>query len=102
MFAPPVKAPKAKAASQPFPTRAPKPPQHMPLRPGAGLSNQAVLRLLRYEAQRAESVTRRTSASYQAQEADRGRMASSEAVRIASSNFRTVPVVAPDQAGRAQ
>jgi hypothetical protein len=46
MFAPPVKAPKAKTAPSVVPTRAPKRPQYMPSRPGVGLSNQAMLRYL--------------------------------------------------------
>jgi hypothetical protein len=46
MLALPIKAPKAKAASQTVPTRAPKLPQHMPWQPGARVSNQAMLRLL--------------------------------------------------------
>src|SRR5215212_1929958 len=87
MFAPLIKAPKAKTASQTVPTRAPKPPQHMPLRPGAGLSNQATLRLLQSEAQRAESLTGSTSANHQTQEADRGRTASPKAARIAAWDF---------------
>jgi len=44
MFAPPVKAPRTKIASQNVPARALK-PQHMFSRPGVGISNQAMLRL---------------------------------------------------------
>jgi hypothetical protein len=56
MFAPLLKAPKAKAASQTAPTRAPKPPHHVPrwLR----VSSQA---MLPYGPQRAESFTAGTS-----------------------------------------
>src|SRR5215207_4608631 len=63
MFAPLIKAPKAKTASQSSPTHVPEPPQHVPWQPRLGtreqmltlqrtLGNQAMLRLLRREAER--------------------------------------------------
>src|SRR4051812_28545686 len=60
MFAPPVKAPKAKTAPSVVPIRAPKQPQYMPW-PGVGLSNQAMLRYL--------------AADLQTREANRGQIA---------------------------
>ena len=58
MFAPPIKAPKAKTALPSIPTRAPQPPQHKFGSPAAGLSNQATLT---YEARSAESLAGRKS-----------------------------------------
>src|SRR5689334_23317636 len=92
MFAPPLKAPKAKAGSQATPTRSPKPPQHMPLRPGLGIAeqiltlqrtigNQAVLRLL---SPRAEGLTGSTFIGHQTQEADRERIFGTGAAPSAS------------------
>src|SRR3954470_16735622 len=97
MFALPTKAPKAKTASQATLTRAPKPPQRTPLRPGAGLSNQALLRLLQSEAQRAESLTGSTSANHQTHEAGRGLTAGAEAAPSASWDFSKIPVFAPNR-----
>ena len=54
MYAPRVKAPLAKTASQTTPTCASKPPQRTLLPSGAGLGNQARLQLLRSAAQKAE------------------------------------------------
>src|SRR5829696_9389161 len=102
MFAPPIKAPQAKTASLTTPTRAPKPPQRTPLRPGTGLSNRAMLRLLRYESQEAESFTGSTSVDHQRQEADRGRMARAEAASSASWDFSKVPLFPPDRLSQHQ
>jgi Domain of unknown function (DUF4157) len=94
MFAPPVKAPKAKTASHTVPTRAPKSPQNIFGRPGLGraermltlqrtIGNQAVLRLL-------------------AQEADLARIAGPEAVPSLARDVSKIPVFPPDRASRPQ
>ena len=90
MFAPPVQVTKAKTASKSVPTHAPKPPQHMPLRPGFGRSNQTVLRIL---SRRGESLSGATSVDHQ-QEAD------PKAKPGASWDFSKMPVFAPDRPGR--
>ena len=60
MLAPPVRASTAKIAPRVAPTRAPRPPQNMLWEPGAGVSNQAVLRHL---SQRAETLADSTAES---------------------------------------
>jgi outer membrane protein OmpA-like peptidoglycan-associated protein len=103
MFAPPIRALKAKTASRTVPTRAPKPPQDMPLRPGAGLSDQAMLRLLQSEAQRAESPSGCTAADHhQTREADRGRTASPKAARSTAWDFSKIPVLATERPNQPQ
>jgi hypothetical protein len=102
MFAPLVKAPKAKTASQTTPTCAPKPPQPTPLWPGAGPSNQAVFRSLRFEAQQAERPAESTFANHQMQEADPERIASRQGVQGASWDFTKVSVFAPDLPSRSE
>src|SRR4051812_37828634 len=97
MFAPPIKAPKAKTASSAIPAHAPKPPQHMPLRPGASLSNQV---MLQPEARKAESLTESTSAGRQTLGTDRTPKASTEIVPYVSWDFSKIPVFAPDPQDR--
>jgi hypothetical protein len=105
MFAPPIKAPKAKAASQSPPTRASKPPQQRPVRPGSGsaeqilalqrtIGNQAVLRLLAKERQ---NLPGGTPADSQPQAADPKREASPEGARSASWDFSKIPLFAPNR-----
>src|SRR5262245_6293873 len=99
MFAPPIKAPKAKAASQSPPARASKPPQQRPVRPGLGsaeqilalqrtIGNQAVLRLLAKERQ---NLPGGTPADGQPQAADPKR------TRSASWDFSKIPLFAPNR-----
>jgi Domain of unknown function (DUF4157)/Bacterial EndoU nuclease len=105
MFAPPIKAPKAKAASQSPPARASKPPQQRPVRPGLGsaeqilalqrtIGNQAVLRLLAKERQ---NLPGGTPADGQPQAADPKREASPEGPRSASWDFSKIPLFAPNR-----
>jgi hypothetical protein len=91
MFAPLVKAPSARTASQ-----------RTPLWPGAGLSNQAAFRSLRFEAQQAERLAENTFANHQMQEADPERIASRQSVQGASWDFTKVSVFAPDLPSRSE
>ena len=62
MFAPPVKAPKAKTASQTALILPHKPSQFFAGRSGAGLSNQAIFWSFQSKTQKAESLTSSTLA----------------------------------------
>jgi Domain of unknown function (DUF4157) len=68
MFAPLLKATKPKAASHSVPARAPKPAQDMSWRPGGGISNQAMLRLL---SRQTEGLTERKADEHHRHEANR-------------------------------
>ena len=102
MFAPLVNAPKAKTASQTTQTCAPKPLQRTASWAGAGLSNQAVRRLIRFEAQQAERLAKSTSANHQVHEAAPDRTRSRQRVQGAWWNFSQVPVFAPDLPSRSE
>ena len=96
MFAPLLKAPNAKTASQTTPTRAPKPPQHMPLWPG--VSNQA---MLPYGPRRAESFTAGTSNQAVQAKLRVGAVddpLEHEADRVAEAVLASAPVPAPSSA----
>src|SRR5687767_11611674 len=97
LFAPPVKAPKAKAASQATPARAPNPLQRTPQWSAAGLCSRALPQLFQSEAQRVESLTASTPAQHQSQETDGQQRASSEITRSVSWDFSKVPVFAPNR-----
>jgi HEAT repeat protein len=110
MFAPPVKAPKAKTASQAPPAHASKPPQRRPVQPGLGsaeqilalqrtIGNQAVLRLLASERQ---NLPGGTPADGHTQAADPERTASPEGARRASWDFSKIPLFAPDRPSRSK
>ena len=61
------------------------------------IGNEAMRGLLRYESQRAESLTESTSAGHQMQEANRGRIASSVVAPNVFWNFSKIPLLAPDR-----
>jgi hypothetical protein len=94
MFAPPIKAPQAKAASQTTPTFAPKTPQRTHLWSGA-LSNHAGFRLPRFGAQEAERLAESTSIQEPAPE----RIASPHGIQGASWDFSKIPLFAPALSG---
>src|SRR5262245_4068834 len=109
MFAPPVKAPKAKTALQAPPAHTSKPLQPRPVQPGLGsaeqllallrtIGNQAALGLLA----QAESVTRDTSSGHQTRAPARGQVAGPGVPPVASWDFSKTPVFAPDLPNRHQ
>jgi hypothetical protein len=98
MFAPPVKAPQAKITQPTVLTSALKPPQHMLSRPGVGMSNQAMLRLV---SRRAENLARSASDD-QKQDADPERMAVPETAPSLAWDFSKIPLFPPEGASRPQ
>jgi Domain of unknown function (DUF4157) len=99
MFALPVKAPKAKATAPAVGTCAPKLPQHMPRRPGVGVSNQAMLRLL---SQQAESLAGSKSEGQRDKKPGTERIAGLGAARGPTWDFSKIPLFPPDQVTRSQ
>jgi hypothetical protein len=99
MFAPPVKAPKAKTASPSVPTRAPQPPEHRLGSRVGGMSNRA---MLRYRSQSAESLTSHKSGGLSQQEAQHALGTSLGAAPSKAWDFSKVPALAPDRTSQSQ
>src|SRR4051794_27713497 len=110
MFAPPIKAPKAKTVSQAPPAHRSKPLQQRPVQPGLcsveqalalqrTIGNQAALRLLAKERQ---NLPGSTPADAQTQAADPERTASPEGARGGSWDFRKIPLFAPKRTSELQ
>jgi Domain of unknown function (DUF4157) len=97
MFAPPVKAPKTKTASQTAPTRAPQLLQHRFGSPVEGLSNQA---MLQQRSQSAESLAAHKSGEPSQQEAEQVLGTGPGAAPSVSWDFSKIPVVAPYRVGQ--